>query len=222
MTARLRVEFHCHTNVSKDSLVTPQRLVSTCHRKGIDRIVVTDHNSIRGALQAKELAPDLVIVGEEIMTDKGEILAAFVQEEIPPYLPAMEVIERLRKQDAFISVSHPFDIYRSGGWDPDDLKSIVPYVDAVEIFNSRCFVKTFNENAQEFARQHNLAGTVGSDAHSTFEIGQAILLLEPFQDTRSLISAMQSAESICKQTLPVVRLTSRFAALYHYFFPEQN
>ena len=77
------VEFHCHTIYSKDSLTTPERLVKACRRKGIDRVVVTDHNTITGARAAQALDPELVIVGEEIKTTRGEILAAFVTEDVP-------------------------------------------------------------------------------------------------------------------------------------------
>jgi predicted metal-dependent phosphoesterase TrpH len=222
VTSRLRVEFHCHTNASRDCLTSPQRLVEACRRKGIERVVVTDHNTIRGALRAKEIAPELVIVGEEIMTDRGELLAAYVREEIPSRLPAMQAIERLRDQEAFISVSHPFDPNRSGGWKKEDLEVIAPHIDAIETYNSRCLLEAYNTRAQEFARLHRLPGTVGSDAHSTPEIGQAVLLLEPFQDAAGLRESMRSAEAECKPSLPLVRLTSRLAILYHKIFPEKN
>ena len=103
------VEFHCHTNFSKDSLTEPVDLVKAARRKGIDRLVITDHNSIGGARAAQALDPELVIVGEEILTTRGEILAAFVKEEIPARLSPQETIKRLKDQGAFISVSHPFD-----------------------------------------------------------------------------------------------------------------
>src|SRR5271157_202978 len=121
----LSVEFHCHTIFSKDSLMPPQKLVDTCQRKGIDRVIVTDHNAIAGARVAQALAPERVIVGEEIMTTRGEILAAFVTEEIPAGLSPQETIQRLRDQNAFISVSHPFDEFRSGGWEELDLMEII-------------------------------------------------------------------------------------------------
>ena len=89
----LRVEFHCHSIASEDSLSRPEDLIRTCRKKGIDRLVITDHNTIAGALAARELAPDLVIVGEEILTEEGEFLAAFVEEEVPPGLPVMEAFE---------------------------------------------------------------------------------------------------------------------------------
>ena len=49
LSENLRVEFHCHTIYSKDSLTRPMDLVKTCQRKGIDRVIVTDHNTIAGA-----------------------------------------------------------------------------------------------------------------------------------------------------------------------------
>src|SRR5512143_648703 len=112
----LHVEFHCHTQASKDSLMQPRVLVETCRRKGIDRVVVTDHNTIAGARAAQAIDPQRVIVGEEIMTTRGEILAAFLSEEIPRDLTPQETIRRLKDQGAFISVSHPFDSIRKGGW----------------------------------------------------------------------------------------------------------
>ena len=68
----LRVEFHCHTIASKDSLTRPRDLVDECRRKGIDRVMVTDHNTIAGARAAQALDPELVIVGEEILTTRGD------------------------------------------------------------------------------------------------------------------------------------------------------
>lgn len=93
---KIKLEFHCHTHASKDSLTRPADLVSAARRKGIDRVVVTDHNSIAGALEAQTIDPELIIVGEEIMTDRGEILAAFVKEEIPQGLHPREVIKQLK------------------------------------------------------------------------------------------------------------------------------
>ena len=131
----LCVEFHSHTNASKDSLTPPADLIAAARRKGIDRLIITDHNTIAGARVAQVLDPELVIVGEEIMTTRGEILASFVTEEIPPFLSPAETIRRLKDQGAFISVSHPFDRLRSGAWREEDLLEILPQVDAIEVYN---------------------------------------------------------------------------------------
>lgn len=211
--ADLKVEFHCHTIVSKDSLTTPQRLLAACRKKGIDRVIITDHNTIRGALQAQALDPARVIVGEEIMTTEGELLAAFVQEEIPAGLTPGETIARLRAQGAFISVSHPYDIFRSGHWRPAALLEITPLVDAIETFNARCWLPRFNRRAAAYARQYHLLGTVGSDAHTASELGAATLRLPSFQDAPSLKAALGQSQPQTRLSGPWVHLFSKYATI---------
>ncbi len=207
----LRVEFHCHTIYSKDCLLKPEKLVETCRRKGIQRVVVTDHNTTAGALRAKDIDPELVIIGEEIKTQEGELLAAYMTAEIPPGLPALETIAMLRDQGAFISVSHPFDVMRNGHWQPDDLRKISPLVDAIEVFNARCMSSNYNDEAKAFAQEFGLRGTAGSDAHAAFELGRASMILPEFHDTDSLRDAMERVEYRVRLSSPLVHFTSRYA-----------
>lgn len=209
----LHVEFHCHTNASKDSLTRPADLVSAGRRKGIDRVIVTDHNTIAGALAAQSFDPERVIVGEEIMTSRGEILAAFVSEEVPPNLTPVETIRRLKEQGAFISVSHPFDRLRKGAWREEDLLEILPLVDAIEVYNSRCILPKFNHEARQFAERHDIAGTVGSDAHAAFELGRSLLLLEQFKDAQELRSVIRKGIQQVKWSPPWFHLVSRYATV---------
>lgn len=209
----LRVEFHCHTIFSKDSLTKPEQLVSAARKKGLQRVIVTDHNSTGGALRAQKMAPDLVIVGEEIMTTRGEILAAFVTEEIPARLTPHETIRRLRDQGAFISVSHPFDVHRNGHWDLPDLLEIAPLVDAIETFNARCINPNFNRQAQAFAQQYNIPGTVGSDAHIAFELGTATLTLENFATADDLRRVIRLAQARTRLSSPLIHFSSRYAVI---------
>lgn len=209
MAELLRVEFHCHTKYSKDSLIEIEDLLKTCRRRGIDRVVVTDHNTIEGALRAKELDPDRVIVGEEVLTQQGELLAAFVTEEVPRDLPVDEALARLKAQGAFISVSHPFDPWR--GWLEEDLEKIVGELDAVEIFNARCFEAEYDWKAKAFAEKHGLLGTVGSDAHGFVELGRATMHLPEFEDADGLRLALRQAEYNCRRSSPWVRAISRYA-----------
>jgi predicted metal-dependent phosphoesterase TrpH len=210
---QLRVEFHCHTIYSKDSLTRPQALVAAARRAGLDRLIITDHNSIEGALVVKNLAPDMVIVGEEIMTTRGELLAAFVTEQIPPGLEPGEAIRRLRDQGAFISVSHPFDVFRSGHWELSHLLDITSLVDAIETFNARCMDMRPNLLAQKFARQNGLAGTVGSDAHTGLEVGRANLLLEKFSDADGLRRVIRSGVETVRLSSPLIHFSSRYASV---------
>ncbi|GAB4493189.1 MAG: hypothetical protein Fur0016_25010 [Anaerolineales bacterium] len=206
---KYRVEFHCHTIYSKDSLVEPRQLVEAARRKGIDRLIVTDHNSIGGALEAQKIAPELVIVGEEILTTQGEFLAAFVRQEIPAGLKPLEVIHRLKEQGAFISVSHPLDPMR--GWQREHLLEILPYMDALEVFNARCIDGKFNDDARALAREHGIPGIVGSDAHTLMELGRATLTVEPFTDAESLRKVIASGVEDVRLSSPFVHLSSRYA-----------
>jgi predicted metal-dependent phosphoesterase TrpH len=206
-------EYHCHTIYSKDSLVQPQALVAACRKKGIERVIITDHNSIQGALEAQAIDPERVIVGEEIMTTQGEILAAFVQEEIPAGLTPQETIRRLKEQDAFISVSHPFDHTRSGHWQEADLLEILPFVDAIETFNARCLLPSMNRKAAEFAARHGIPSTVGSDAHTLWELGRATLTLPNFNSASELRSVIRQGVPQVRSTGIHVRLASRYAVL---------
>jgi len=209
----IKLEFHCHTHASKDSLTRPVDLIAVARRRGIDRVVITDHNSIAGAREAQAIDPELIIVGEEIMTTQGEILAAFVQEEIPAGLSPLETIVQLKAQGAFISVSHPFDELREGGWMENDLLEILPLVDAIEVYNSRCMFPRFNLRARAFAERHDLAGTVGSDAHAAFEVGRSLLLLDQFSGADGLRKVIRTAKMQVKWSPWWFHLTSRYASM---------
>jgi len=208
-----RVEFHCHTSFSKDSLTSPRALLEACRGRGIDRVVVTDHNTLEGARAAQALDPERVIVGEEILTCRGELLAAFVSEEVPAGLSPQEALRRLREQGAFISVSHPFDRLRQGGWDEKDLLEILPFVDAIEVYNSRCLLPHFNWEAHRFAQRHGLCATVGSDAHAAWEVGRSLLLLDAFEDAEGLRRALRGAVLQKRWSPPWVHLVSRAAVV---------
>jgi len=209
----LTLEFHCHTVASKDSLTRPVNLIRAARKKGLDRLIITDHNSIAGAREAQVIDPELVVVGEEIMTTQGEILAAFVQEEIPAGLSPMQTLKLLKEQGAFISVSHPFDEWRKGGWREKDLLEIIPQVDAIEIFNSRCMDARFNQRALAFAKKHNLAGTVGSDAHATFEVGRSVVMLDPFDGAEGMRRVIRAAKYKTKLSPWWVHFVSRYATM---------
>jgi hypothetical protein len=59
----LHVELHCHTIYYKDCLVRVENLLAACRRKGIDRIVITDHNTTAGAFEAQKIDSQRIIIG---------------------------------------------------------------------------------------------------------------------------------------------------------------
>jgi len=209
---KIKFETHCHSDRSKDSFNKLSDLIRTAKMKDVSRLAITDHNRIDGAIAAKEIAPDLIVVGEEILTTKGELLAFYVKELVPPQLSPMETIERLRDQNAFISVSHPFDTLRHG-WELEELIKISPFIDAIEIFNARSFTKGINEKARQFAQKYQLKGTAGSDAHTLPEVGKSGLLIPEFFDSDSLRQVLPEAKIIASYSSPLVRLGSSYARI---------
>ncbi|MCC6804511.1 MAG: hypothetical protein IT319_16625, partial [Anaerolineae bacterium] len=186
-------------------------IIRLCERRKIDRIAITDHNTAQGALAMQKVAPELVIVGEEIMTDRGEILGYFMQESIPAGLTPDETIRRLREQGAVISVSHPFDRLRKGAWHEADLLRIIDKVDAIEIFNARCMYADDNVKALQFAQKHALTGTVGSDAHSRIEYGRALAQMQPFEGASDFLMALRAAQHLNRYSSWFVHLNSKTA-----------
>lgn len=208
----LAVDLHAHTRASNDCLTRPHDLIRVCAERGLHRIAITDHNTIAGALEAHALAPEMIIVGEEVMTTQGELLAYFVTECVPAGLPPHQAITRLRDQGAAISVSHPFDSHRKGAWREADLLTIAPLVDAIEVFNARCLRRADNDRAQAFARAHHLPGTIGSDAHSLRELGRAFQWLPRAASAADLVTSWRTAsQPVMRYSSPGVHLLSRWA-----------
>ena len=191
------VELHSHTLWSRDCVVPFERIIDLCRKRGLHKIAITDHNTADSALALQKLAPELVIVGEEIMTNKGELLGYFMKESIPEGLTPEETIRRLRDQGAVISVSHPFVRLRKGAWEEPDLRKIIDKVDAIEVFNSRCIFPEDNRKAQAYAAEHHVLGTVGSDAHTAIEYGRADMQMRPFEnDPEDFLEALRTAGSV--------------------------
>jgi predicted metal-dependent phosphoesterase TrpH len=189
----LKIDLHLHTCASADSALRPAEVIKIAKKRGLDRICITDHNTIAGALAAQRLDPEFVIVGEEIeVKPGGEILAFFVREEVPPRLSPEETLARLAAQGAVISVSHPFD-FRRHPWPEALLASLVPRLDAVETFNARIYTAKDNERATRFAITHHLAMTAGSDAHTAMEIGAAYLEIPVFTNAAEFRAGLSQA-----------------------------
>ena len=171
---RAFIDLHCHTSASFDSLADPEAVVRAAASRGLTYLAVTDHDRIDGALRAREAAPPelTIIVGEEIMTTDGDLIAVFLREVVPPGLSAVETIAAIREQGGLVGVPHPFDRFRGFGRRSGvPLESIANLIDWVEAYNARVIGDSANEKAALFAREHNLPGVGASDSHTVLEVG---------------------------------------------------
>ena len=180
---------------------------------GIDVLAVTDHNQIGGALEARDCGIVEVIVGEEIRTSVGEVLAYFIEEWIPPRLPPLETIARIREQGGVVSIPHPLDRNRNSTLAAGELESVAPHLDMVEVFNSRAINPNHNRLAADLCRRHNKIAAVGSDAHTCGEIGTSWQEIAPFNGPSEFLAGMGAARLCTRRSSALVRFASNWQKL---------
>jgi predicted metal-dependent phosphoesterase TrpH len=191
------IDLHCHTSASFDSLASPEAVVAAAARRGLTHLAITDHDRIDGARRTRDAAPAgiEVIVGEEIRTTDGDLIAVFLEEAVPPGLPPSEAIAAVRAQGGLVGVPHPFDRFRRSLGREEALAAIVPLVDWIEAWNARLPGHAGNERAADFAREHDVPGVAVSDAHTVIEVGVAATRLTGDPSTPAgLLAALEHRE----------------------------
>lgn len=206
----IRCELHSHTLHSPDCRMSFDRIIATCQRQGIGCLAVTDHNDIAGAQELQRRAPFPVIIGEEIRTTEGEILGYFLSQKIPPDLSPEETIRRIRQQDGLVGVPHPFDRLRTSRLQTSALKRIINDVDVLEVFNSRNVFPADDESAQVFCRRHGKVASVGSDAHTPFELGRSNVVMDSFGSPSEFLTNLRSAQLIKRRSPMWVHAVTKF------------
>lgn len=201
----LKADLHVHTCHSSDSISSPEKIVQRCLEIGINCLAITDHNTISGALEVKQLAPFTVIVGEEMLTTGGEIIGLFLTEEIPRRLSPEETVARIKAQGGLVCIPHPCDRLRPHSrLRRNALERIFSNVDLIEVFNSRTLILKDSERAFALAQSHGLPGTVGSDAHVISEIGRSFIELPEFESAGQFKLALEQGKPFMRRTSPLV------------------
>ena len=212
---RAFIDLHCHTSSSFDCLATPASVTRAAATRGLTHLAITDHDRIAGALRARDEAPDdlTVIVGEEIRTAGGDLIALFLERPVAPGLPLDETIAEVRAQGGLVGVPHPFDSHRGSLGKDDGLASIVGLVDWIETHNAR-LIGGGNEKAGLFAHERGVPGVAVSDAHSTFEVGVAYSILDGDPSTAAgLLAALGDIELVPGRASYAIRVLTPIAKL---------
>jgi predicted metal-dependent phosphoesterase TrpH len=163
--------FHVHTYHSIDSFLKPSVLVDVLYKANIDNVIITDHNSIKGAMEAKAYTEEKyrsklnVIIGEEVKTDIGDIIGFPIKEEIN-LKDHKKVIDEIKAQGGYVCLPHP---YKSHDMLQIHDNQFIDTLDFIEVFNSRISQKQ-NQSAQEMANKFKKKKIVGSDAHLKKEL----------------------------------------------------
>ena len=219
---RAFLDLHVHTSASFDSLASPASVVRAAASRGLSHLAITDHDTIDGALAAREAATRdgielTILVGQEVKTTRGDLIAVFLERPIESGLEPADAIAAVRAQGGLVGIPHPFDRFRGSllaSDTPSDAgpTELAPLVDWVEAHNARIMVGNGNDQAAAFALEHELPAVAVSDAHSTIEIGVAYVALEGDPATPAgLLAALSSAELVTGRATFFVRAVTPIA-----------
>ena len=210
---RIKIDLHVHTGYSRDCLLSLEDVIAAALRRGLGALAILDHNTIEGALALRAVAPFPIVVGEEILSSEGEIAGLFLHEVIPPGLTAGETVARIKRQCGLVYIPHPFESIRHSRLSESALMAILGQVDAVEVLNARVIRSRDNDRARHFAETHGLPGGAGSDAHSSVEIGQAYVGMEPFANRDGFLRSLASGRVCGGISPPQVHLSTTWAKI---------
>ncbi len=184
-----KADYHIHTSIG-DAVMTPQELVDFCeHKTDLKVIAVTDHDQIKGAIEAQQYAKKKkykleVIVGEEVSTLKGHLIGLFMKQRIRRYTTLPKTIKMIHEQGGIVIVPHPLSWLTTSVGEMafrQIIKSKDPniYFDAVELINPAIAGKITDGKAQKLNdKVWKLPVTGGSDAHSIDGIGSAYTIFK--------------------------------------------
>lgn len=193
MPTRLgKADCHIHSVYSDGDEEIADILEYVQTRTDLDVIAISDHDTIEGALKARELMKAKsyrfqLIIGEEITTQEGHIVGLFLKEAFPPNLSIQETLARIRVQKGLAIASHPF--YHShmnnakyatmDGIGATTLLRNNSFIDAIEIVNATPTLSEDNLRASILNKTLLFNAEVGdSDAHILEAIGMGYTLFE--------------------------------------------
>jgi predicted metal-dependent phosphoesterase TrpH len=176
-----RADLHIHTVASDGTADIVSILDHVVRRDDLDVIAITDHERIDAAVAGRALARDRglpveVVVGEEVTTLGGHLLALFIERPIRPYRSLRATIAEVHDAGGLAIPAHPLVPYPlcAQGWvlrrlldDPDP----AVHPDGLETFNPTALGRPWHDRVVRFADRHGLPALGNSDAHALDAIG---------------------------------------------------
>lgn len=202
-------DLQVHTRAS-DGMDSPERVLEAAVAAGLDCIAITEHDDVDGAQRAREIVlerdlPIEVIIGSEVTSRQGHILALWIDEPIPAFRSAAETVEAIWRQGGVASIAHPAaimppslklseidrlvsDLEASRRGDPS-------LVLAVELANPSLLARRRVAAVRERnAERWRLPQTGGSDAHFAAHVGAAVTRY-PGRGAAALRAALTQGET---------------------------
>ncbi len=176
-----RADLHIHTRVS-DGLATVEQTIDHIAASGaLDVVAITDHEDARGGHLAREYAasrslPLEVIVGAEVTTMQGHLLALFIEEAPKSFRGIEATLYDIHRQGGIAIVPHPMSwLTRSLSRRTIDriCARNEPGItfDAIELANPSPAGRATGAKATSANRRWRLPAVGSSDAHHLPHIG---------------------------------------------------
>ncbi len=218
--SKIRAEFHTHTRYSKDSILNKFFILLMCKIKKIKLIAITDHNEVKGAIKYQKFLKKFnidVIVGEEVMTDSGEIIGLFLKEKIQPLQSVDKTIQQIKEQNGIIYLPHPYDEKRyKTVLNEDEQIKHKNDIDFIEIHNGRNIFKEYSDKQKDIQQRLKIAPIIGSDAHTFIELGRNYIEIEytnieDFKD--NMKDVIEKSEFHKKKCIKFAHTITKFARI---------
>jgi predicted metal-dependent phosphoesterase TrpH len=190
----LRVDLHLHSNFSHDGQSSLEALIERCRECGLDRIALTDHNTVEGALELARMAPGLAIVGEEVRTREGEVIGLFITGRVEPLMTPEEAMDVIHEMGGLTYVPHPLD-RRRAHFRPERVVELAGRIDIIETYNAWCEAAA-NRAAAELAAELGKVAATGSDAHAAAELGRSWMEIDEYADTAEFLENLRDARHV--------------------------
>ena len=196
-----RADLHIHTLASDGVCGVEEILAFAVEQTQLDVIAIADHERVDAAHAARAIArardlPLEIVIGEEVTTRGGHLLALFVEEAIPPLRSLRESIGLVHEQGGLAIPAHPLFPYPlcAQAWTLRallDAKDPRVRPDALEAFNPTTFGRPVHRRVVAFAAERGLAVVGNSDAHEAAGVGTGWTTFEgrTAEDVRAAILA---------------------------------
>ncbi len=211
----MKLEMHVHSTYS-DGLMSVREIAERIKRIGLDGFALTDHNTVEGHSEAKEIADEIdlkFIPGIEISAKEGHVIGLGTSKKIKRNLSAEKTVEKIKKAGGISVAAHPYDPFRHG---VGDLVKEIEF-DYIESFNSRSYFPWYNWKASKEAKKLRIPEIAGSDAHTLSGIGMAVT------ETDSLKALYYGNSRTCKTKwvgTPVITLGALKRKMIKYSNPD--
>jgi hypothetical protein len=185
----IKIDLHVHTTYSPDASITPKTLVDQLYAHPYVRAVaITDHNTVDGYYNVQKLASAyediLIIPGVEISTTNGDLIILGIAELPPKPWTVKDVIDFAKEKEALTIAPHPYRAYGLG-----DLTRKYD-IDAIEVLNGAS-QPSVNKLAESLAKEMNLPGVAGSDAHQVGDLWTVYTEVQATSDIEEILRAIK-------------------------------